>query len=214
MTSKSTWEREIYGRLFDGRGPRLVDGCLLSLPEEHRLEPLSLPEPFVLLLGTTRQWNESEADYRQVSANLERVAAVPGLPVVYRVHPAQAAGFESAAGSTAISELVVVADLRRNLELIARASMVVSAHSTLLYQSILAGTPTVVVHIDPPDAPPDEFMGSPLLRIRPEQVAGLTREDLEPARQLAAAAHAWFASNYFLDRGAGHMVDQLLALRA
>ena len=32
---KSTWERGIYGRLFRGHGPRLVDGCLLSLPEEY-----------------------------------------------------------------------------------------------------------------------------------------------------------------------------------
>ena len=210
---KSTWERGIYGRLFRGHGPRLVDGCLLSLPEEYPLEPLALPEPFVLLLGTARQWNESEAAYRQVCANLERVAAVPGLPVVYRAHPAHAAELEPAAGSAANGAIVLVADLRRNLELIAKASLVVSAHSTLLYQAILAGTPTVVVHIDPPDAPADEFIGSPLLRIRPEQIDGLKPEDLAPAGQLAAEARAWFASNYFLDRGAGYLVDQLLTLR-
>ena len=185
---KSAWERAIYGRLFRGHGPRLVDGCLLSLPEEYPLEPLALPEPFVLLLGTTRQWNQSEAAYRQVSTNLERVAAVPGLPVVYRAHPAHAAKIEHAAGSAAPGAMVVVADLRRNLELIAKASLVVSAHSTLLYQAILAGTPTVVVHIDPPDAPADEFIGSPLLRIRPEQIDGLRPEDLAPAGQLAADA--------------------------
>ena len=106
-----------------------------------------------------------------------------------------------------------MADLRRNLELIAKASLVVSAHSTLLYQAILAGTPTVVVHIDPPDAPADEFIGSPLLRIRPEQIDGLKPEDLAPAGHLAAEARAWFTSNYFLDRGAGYLVDQLLTLR-
>ena len=190
-----------------------MDGCLLSLPEEYPLEPLALPDQFVLLLGTTRQWNESEAAYRQVCANLERVAAVPGLPVVYRAHPAHAAELEPAAGSAANGAIITVADLRRNLELIAKASLVVSAHSTLLYQAILAGTPTVVVHIDPPDAPADEFIGSPLLRIRPEQIEGLKPEDLAPAGQLAAEARAWFASNYFLDRGAGYLVDQLLTLR-
>ena len=46
-----------------------------------------------------------------------------------------------------------VADLRRNSELIAKASLVVSAPSTLLYQAILVGAPTVVVHIEPPDVP-------------------------------------------------------------
>jgi hypothetical protein len=210
---KSTWEREIYGRLFRGHGPRLVDGCLLSLSEEYSLEPLAPPEPFVLLLGTTRQWNESEAAYRQVCANLERVAAVPGLPVVYRAHPAQAVELAPTAGSVKHGETVLVTDLRRNLELIAKASLVVSAHSTLLYQAILAGTPTVVVHIDPPDAPADEFIGSPLLRIRPEQIDNLKPEDLALAGQQAADARAWFASNYFLDRGAGYLVDQLLTFQ-
>ena len=210
---KSVWERGIYGRLFRGNGPRLVDGCLLSLSEDYALEPLELPEPFVLLFGTARQWNESEAAYRQVCADLERVAAVPGLPVVYRAHPAHAAQLEPAAGPAATHEIILVADGRRNLELIAKASLVVSAHSTLLYQAILAGTPTVVVHIDPPDAPADEFIGSPLLRIRPEQIDDLKPEDLAPAGQLAAEARAWFASNYFLDRGAGYLVDQLLTLR-
>jgi hypothetical protein len=210
---KSSWERRIYGRLFRGHGPRLVDGCLLSLPDEYRLEPLALPEPFVLLLGTTRRWNESEAAFRQVCASLERVASVPGLPVVYRAHPAHAAELERAAGPAAAGAFVLVADLRRNSELIAKASLVVSAPSTLLYQAILAGAPTVVVHIDPPDAPADEFIGSPLLRIRPEQIDALEPEDLAPARQLAAEARAWFASSYFLDKGAGYMVDQLLSLR-
>ena len=211
---KSTWERRIYGRLFRGHGPRLVDGCLLSLPDDYPLEPLALPEPFVLLLGTTRQWNESEAAFRQVCASLERVASVPGLPVVYRAHPAHAAELERAAGSATDGAFLLVADLRRNSELIAKASLVVSAPSTLLYQAILAGAPTVVVHIDPPDAPADEFIGSPLLRIRSEQIDGLKPEDLAPARQLVAEARAWFASNYFLDKGAGYVVDQLLTLRA
>ena len=184
-----------------------------SLPEEYPLEPLALPESFVLLLGTTRQWNESEAAYRQQCANLERVAAVPGLPVVYRAHPSHATELEPAAGSAGNGPIVPVTDLRRNLELIAKASLVVSAHSTLLYQAILTGTPTVVVHIDPPDAPADEFIGSPLLRIRPEQIDGLKPDDLASAGQLAPEARAWFTSNYFLDRGAGYMVDQLLTLR-
>jgi hypothetical protein len=209
---KSTWERRIYRRLFGGHGPRLVDACLLSLPEEYPLEPLALPEAFVLLLGTARQWNESEAAYQQVCADLLRVAAVSGLPVVYRVHPAHAAELESATESAANVAIVPVADLRRNFELIARASLVVSAHSTLLYQAILADTPTVVVHVDPPGAPADEFIDSPLLRIRSEQIDGLKPEDLASAAQRSAQARAWFAANYFLDRGAGYMVDQLLSL--
>jgi hypothetical protein len=210
---KSTWERDMYGRMFGGHGPRLVDACLLSLPEEYSLEPLELTEPFVLLLGTTRQWNESEAEYRRTAANLERVAAVPGLPVVYRPHPAQIAALDQAAGSTAGGGMLVVTDLRRNHELIARASCVVSAHSTLLYPAILAGVPTVVVDVDPPGTPADEFVGSPLLRIRDGEIDDLTPDDLEPARQLATNARRWFASNYFLDRGAGYMVDRLLELR-
>jgi hypothetical protein len=107
----------------------------------------------------------------------------------------------------------VIPDLRRNHELIAKASLVVSAQSTLLYEAILAETPTVVVHIDPPDAPADEFLGSPLLRIRPEQIDGLKPEDLTPAQRRTAEARAWFASNYFLDRGAGSLVDQLLTFQ-
>jgi hypothetical protein len=208
---KSTWERRLYGRLFRGRGPRLVDGCLLSLPEQYSLEPLALPEPFVLLLGTTRRWNESEAAFRRVCASLERVASVPGLPVVYRAHPTHAAGLERGAGSAINGAFTSVTDQRRNFELVSRASLVVSAPSTLLYHAILAGAPTVVVHIDPPDEPADEFIDSPLLRIRLEQIDALEPEDLAPARQLAADARAWFASNYFLDKGAGYMVGQLLS---
>lgn len=209
---KSTWERAIYGRLFLGRGPRLVDGCLLSLPEEYPLEPLAVPEPFVLLLGRAREWNESEAAFRHVCATLERIAAVPGLPVVYRVHPAHAA--EPEAPGAVQGKFIKVTDLRRNHELIARASLVVSAHSTLLYQAIIVGTPTALVEIDPPDAPPDEFLSSPLLRIRPAQIDRLQPEDFATAAQRCPEASAWFASNYFLDRGAGDMVDQLLALRS
>ena len=103
--------------------------------------------------------------------------------------------------------------MRRNSELITKASLVVSAPSTLLYQAILSGAPTVVVHIDPPDAPADEFIDSPLLRIRSEQVGGLKSEDLAPARQRTAEARAWFESNYFLDKGAGYLVDQVLSHR-
>ena len=208
---KSTWERRIYGRLFRGHGPRLVDGCLLSLPEEYALEPLALPEPFVLLLGTTRRWNESHDAFRQVCASLEAVASIPGLPVVYRAHPTHAAKPEAAAASAADPAFVAVGDQRRNLELITKASLVVSAPSTLLYQAILIGAPTVVVHIDPPDEPTDEFIDSPLLRIRPEQVGSLQPEDLAAARQRTAEARAWFESNYFLDKGAGYLVDQVLS---
>jgi hypothetical protein len=208
---KGTWERRVYGRLFRGHGPRLVDGCLLSLPDEYSLEPLALPQSFVLLLGATRRWNESEAAFRQVCATLERLASVPGLPVVYRAHPAHAA--ERAAGSAVNEEFVLIPDLRRNAELIAKASLVVSVPSTLLYQAILASAPTVVLDIDAPDAQADEFIGSPLLRIRPEQVDALEPEDLAPARQLAAESYAWFASNYFLDKGAPYIVDQVLSLR-
>ena len=95
-----------------GRGPRLVDGCLLSLPEDTPWSRSTSPEQFVLLLGTARQWNESEAAYRQVSANLERVAAaVPGLPVVYRAHPAQLLELEPAAGSATHAAMVLVAEI-------------------------------------------------------------------------------------------------------
>jgi hypothetical protein len=208
---KGIWERRVYGRLFRGHGPRLVDGCLLSLPDEYSLEALGVPESFVLLLGATRRWNESEADFRQVSDTLERLASVPGLPVVYRAHPAHAA--KGAAGSAVSGEFVLVADLRRNAELIAKASLIVSVPSTLLYQAILARAPTVVLDIDPPDERADEFIGSPLLQIRPDQVDALEPEDLAPARQLAAEAYAWLASNYFLGKGAVDIVDQVLSLR-
>jgi hypothetical protein len=208
---KGIWERRVYGRLFRGHGPRLVDGCLLSLPDEYSLEALDVPESFVLLLGATRRWNESEADFRQVCDTLERLASVPGLPVLYRAHPAHAA--KGAAASAVNGEFVLIADLRRNAELIAKASLVVSVPSTLLYQTILARAPTVVLDIDPPDARADEFIGSPLLQIRPDQVDALEPEDLAPARQRAAEAYAWLASNYFLDKGAVDIVNQVLSLR-
>jgi hypothetical protein len=206
---KSTWERVIYGRLFRGHGPRLVDGCLLSLPEEYSLEPLAVPESFVLLLGTTRRWNESEAAFRQVCARIERVASLPGIPVVYRAHPTHAAQLERTAGPTTNRAFTAVADPRRNFELIAKASLVVTTPSTLLYQAILAGAPTIVVERDPVDEPADEFISSPLLRIRPEQVDALRPEDLASARQRVPAVSEWFASQYFLDKGAGYIVDQL-----
>ena len=47
---KSPHEREAYKKVFGSWGPRLEDGCLLSLPNAYELEPLRLPEEYILLL--------------------------------------------------------------------------------------------------------------------------------------------------------------------
>jgi hypothetical protein len=199
---KGVWEKSLYGRLFAGNGPLLVDGCLLSLP---------LPEEYVLLLGTARRYNQDEEDYRRTCDTLEHVAAASGLPIVYKGHPAQdMRGTRLGGGAASSGPPVVVADLRRNRELIDRASLVVTAHSTLLYQAILSGVPAVIVDVDPPGSPPDEFHESPLRRVSQDQADRIQEFDRRALRDSAEQARHWFVQNYFLEKDVAHLLDYLL----
>jgi hypothetical protein len=208
---KGVWEKGLYACLFGGHGPALVDGCLLSLPEEYDLEPLALPDDFVLLLGTARQFNQDETDYRDACRLLEQVAEASGLPVVYRAHPAHAEdATRFMSRNAARGNAVVVTDIRRNRELIDRASLIVSAHTTLLYQAMLSGIPAVIVNADAPGSPSDEFHGSPLTRVEPEQLDRIKDYDWRALRDSAEHAREWFSRNYFLDKGAAFLVDSLL----
>jgi hypothetical protein len=210
---KSSFERRAYETLFAGVGPRLEAGCLLSLPEEFRLEPLALPDRYVLLLGTAPRAEWELCDYDRFNRRLFDLAAMARLPAVFKSHNAgeQLDDVWLARSVGRRPECVRVTDIRRNRELIDRAELVASAPSTLLYYAILGGKPVVLFEPKDPRGNGDEFRCAPITRVAWDQ--DITKDSLPGAEKLQAsqaAARAWFDSNYARGTGAGEMIELLL----
>ena len=211
LFAKSTWEEDLYRRVLGERGPALQRGCILSLPPAPPLEPLALPGEFVLVLGTARQYSQDDRDYRDLRDTLERVASTYDLPVVLKAHPAERLdGDRTGTRDPGRGASLLVTDVTRNRELIDRASLVVSAPSTLLYQAILSETPVVIVEADPEGSPDDEFHSSPIARISRGAPAEIHLPHWEDLRASARKARTWFEENYFLDKGAAFIIDYLV----
>jgi hypothetical protein len=209
---KSIPEKQTYASVLRGQGPRLEDGCLLSLPDTYALEPLLLPEKYVLLLGTARHYGQGTAESDDFNETLERVAAAARLPVVFKGHPAEDDG-SGRLGRLSIEgeDCLVVTDVRRNRELIDRAALVVTAPSTLLYYAVLKGVPAIIAEVSQPSSLNDEFATAPIGRVDHDQAADLGILRWEDLQDSAVRARAWFEKNYFLNKGAGYLVDYLLS---
>ena len=213
---KGVHERGVYENLFAGNGPRLENACLLSLPEVYSLEPLPLPDQYVLVLGTAPASGQSDADYWEYNERLFRVAAAAELPIVFKGHGLAADRDDVwlARGGTDSRRCLRISDVRRNRELIDRASLVVSAATTLLYYALLRGTPVILVQSPTDAAIPDEFRGAPLARNTPAEDLGSVRLDWPALRDSARNAQTWFKENYFLEKGPDWILDQLLGEQA
>ena len=117
------------------------------------------------MLGTARQYSHDDRDYKDLRDTLERVARAYELPVILKAHPAERLHEERLQQQNPGQAPRLVTDVRRNRELMDRASLVVSAPSTMLYHAILSATPALIVEAEPEDAPDDEFDSSPITRI-------------------------------------------------
>ncbi len=209
---KSEHERQAYEQLFAFRGPRLQDGCLLSLPNAYELDPLSLPDEYVLLLGTGPSIGQDSRDYARFNEKLFRIAAAAGLPAVFKGHTLATdldkAWFADNEPETRGCRQI--ADVCRNRELIDRSSLVVTAPSTLVYYAVLREKPVIVVEAEYNTRVTDEFQTAPFLRVRWGQEVALDRLDLSELRASGRAARRWFEETYFLDKASDYLVDVLL----
>jgi hypothetical protein len=209
LFAKSRSERQIYQEVFQGIGPRLEDGCLLSLPDIYDLPPLPLPESYVLLLGTAPVSSDGEHAYGRFNDRLFHVAKSLGLPMVFKGHNLAKQEDDAwlAAGNVDEKRCLRVSDVRCNRELIDRATAIVSAPSTLLYYAILRDKPIVVVEPNYISIFPDEFLSVPIPRVRWEETLPMHC----PLRQESpAAARTWFETEYYVDKGPAYLVDFLL----
>lgn len=209
---KSSMEGCAYEDVFAGKGPRLEEGCLLSLPETYQLEALSLPQEYVLVLGTDPPDSQGAEDRKRFHDRLRQAATAAGLPVVYKEHhaPPVTGGRGQKDARVDSEDWLHVSDVRRNRELIDHASLVVSAPSTLLYYAILRETPVVIVEAYPFEALPDEFATAPIKRISWHDEFHAPKLDRTDLSASSASAKAWFETNYFLDKGPDFMVSVLV----
>jgi hypothetical protein len=209
---KSPHEVRTYREILGGEGPRLKEGCLLSLPEEYRFNPLPLPGEYVLLLGTDAAVTVGTDDYRRFNEKLFQLGAAARLPVVFKGHnlakDLDEAWFSDRPAGTA--DCVRIVDIRRNRELIDRASLVVSTDSTLLYYAILRGKPVILVDTGTSSAAVEEFQTAPVRRITWQDTVEPDDLDWNALHESSRAAKSWLQENYYLQRGVDHMVDLLL----
>ena len=210
---KSPMERSVYETVFRGAGPRLEEGCILSLPARADLEPLVLPNEFALLLGTAID-DQTIEDYWSFNGRLFAMGAASSLPVVFKGHNLSRgldeAWVERARHDPATCSFVW--DVRRNRELIDRASIIVSAPSTLLYYAIAQEKPIIIVEPEISARVPDEFAAAPILRIRTDQVFLPHSLDWSTMRQSSLAARRWFEDNYHAQDGPARVLESLLEL--
>lgn len=208
---KGPREKQAYETVLGQHAPQLEAGCIFSQPVVYELKPLDLPGEYALLLGTSPRYDQTNRDNRIYEEKLLQVAAAVGLPSVFKEHNLWAdwkgEPRDIEAGDPT-SELVVT-DMRRNRELIDRASLVVSHPSTLLYYVLLRGIPTVIVESFSSSLLPDEFLTSPIPRIAYDEEVVADYLDLWRLRSLAAEARLWLADNYHLEKGAEFVVEYL-----
>ncbi|MEN6457563.1 MAG: hypothetical protein ABFC63_01420 [Thermoguttaceae bacterium] len=209
---KSAREKSEYAAVFNQSGPRLEDGCILSLPEPGGQEPLPLPERYALLLGTAPTTEEADGDYDRFNEKLFQAAAAAGLPVVFKSHDLgkelDRAWFDAHPELTHAVSRVEAID--RNRELIDRAALVISAPSTLLYYAMLRDVPVVIVESRPYLGRGYEMETIPTPKVAWRDEVAVGRLDNERLAQLSRAARRWFEDNYYLDKDAGFLVDFML----
>lgn len=208
---KSATEKRVYASLYrDQDGPRLEEACLLSLPEVFDIEPLLLPDSYVLILGTALD-DQREEDYMRYNERLFMVAAAAELPVVFKGHnlSSELDDYWFAVRSDTSPDCLRVTDIRRNRELIDGATLVISAPSTLLYYAILRDKPIIVVEFKDSARTP-EFRDAPVRTLASDQAIQPGPLDWSGLRESSLATKAWFEQNYYLDKGAPYMVEFLL----
>lgn len=209
---KSLSERRAYASVLGESGPKLLDGCLLSIPETYPLKPLDLPREYVLVLGANPPDGQDGADRDRFDERLRQVASAAGLAVVFKDHHLTEGSGEESSGLSCTAETgwVRVTDIRRNRELIDHASLIVSAPSTLLYYAILRETPVIIVELYSFTLLPDEFETAPVRRVAWEEGFDGGPLDWKALHDSTAAAKSWFEENYSLEKGPDFLIGFIL----
>jgi hypothetical protein len=209
---KSQHERHCYEEVLGGEGPRLEEGCLLSMPESYQLDPLPLPSGYTLLLGTAPTSDQDADDYQRFNERVFQVGRCAGLPLVFKGHNLAEKLDEAwfAARPAVTAGCVRITDIRRNRELIDGAALVVSAPSTLLYYAIACRKPIIMVDSKVTSTMGTEFEAAPITRIAWQEAVAMDGLDWNVLQDSCRAAKSWFEENYYLQKGPDFLVELLL----
>lgn len=215
---KSINEKLVYEKIFLGRGPALVEGCLMSIPEIYHIEPLVLPEKYVLVIGTAKGFEQSQSDYDNLNERILAIAAKTKLPIIFKGHNLSKELDDKWFAENYDNGRIYlrITDVEYNRQLIDNADLVVSFYSTLLYYAILQNRPIILVEKKTrlKDNISDEFQLSPINRIRFDQAIENVSVDLSKLNTSAYNLKHWFTSNYFLEKGADYIITYLMNVSA
>lgn len=208
---KSLNEKRIFKSMFGVSGPRLKEGCLLSLPSFQQLEPMTLPAEYVLLLGTAPAMGQECHINYQYSKKLFRLAEMTGLPIIFKSHTLAAHLDQAwiAQNGIAKGKFVHILDPAYNREMIDHATLVVTAASTLIYYAILVCKPLILLESPYDGTHVNEFHKSPLFKINWNQEITADSLNWSKLQESALKAKSWFTQNYFLDKGPDYMIESL-----
>jgi hypothetical protein len=209
---KSLSERKIYEGLFKGKGPRLVDACLLSLPIASDTEKLTLPDKYVLVLGTAPGIYQDYTEYRKFNHDLINVALLAGLPIVFKGHNlAESIDKEWVENEgTRLGVVYYTSNISHNIQLIKSSELVISGPSTLLYHVILNCKPIIIVNAKNRNNVPDEFLMSPIMRTDVNKLQNSFIVDWPALYKSAINAEIWIKNNFYIDKGAEYIVSYII----
>lgn len=205
---KSLYEKSMYEAVLSSRGPRLEEGCLLSLPKNYQNIVLDLPEQFILLLGTAMGAEQKPNDYYDFNDALFRIAGEFNLPIVFKGHNLSKKNddiwFQNQGEKI---KCMRVSDMQKNRALIDRAFLVVTAPSTLVYYAILKIKPMIILQTSLMCSAANEFNSSPIIQIKYNQKLDKKYIDINELIIVAKDTLSWFTSNYYLDKGPDYIVN-------
>ncbi len=213
MYCKSLHELGIFNNIFGSDGPDLRKGCILSLPKVYPLEPLHLPDEYILLLGTAPGAEQSAGSYAQYNTRIFSIGANSGLPIVFKGHNL-ARDYDNqwfSQHTDIINPCIRISDICRNRELVERATVIVSAASTLLYYAILCEKPIIIIDTYLKLFNSSEFSASPIFFVHWNDLIENLHIDWKGIVGSSRQANQWFRENYFLDHGAHHVIKDLLS---
>ena len=211
---KSLHERIIYEKQFAGEGPFIENACLMQLPVKYYGEPLSLPEKYVLVLGTTPHIDQKFNDYKHINNRLFTVAKSSHLPIVFKGHNLSENLDDKWFAEQGIyrSEILRFKDIHHNRELIDRATFIVSPYTSMLYYALLCNKPIVIVSKENNHDIVDEFHLSPITRIAFDQPIENLKVNWANLQASCDIIKSWFESNYYIEKGSDYIVEYLIEL--
>ena len=177
-------------------------------------EPLSLPEKYVLVLGTTPHIDQKFNDYKHINNRLFTVAKSSHLPIVFKGHNLSENLDDKWFAEQGIyrSEILRFKDIHHNRELIDRATFIVSPYTAMLYYALLCNKPIVIVSKENNHDIVDEFHLSPITRIAFDQPIENLKVNWANLQASCDIIKSWFESNYYIEKGSDYIVEYLIEL--